>query len=316
MTIENPRIGFGCASLGSRIAPGEGREALRRAIHAGVDWFDVAPSYGDGQAETLLGEVLREGAGAGERPLAVVTKAGILAGRASLPKRLLKPAMRTLLAVAPGLRSAVRKGRPQAAKQPVTGALVARSIDESLARLGRERVEVLALHDASEEEVARDDVLRALETILAAGKADAVGIASSPEAARAGLAASPLYTLVQFANNPLDRGIERLGAVRPGVRIVTHSVFGASGVIEALAGRITGDPGLAAMMAEAGYTGAPRAQALAYLPDYAFDANPDGVVLLSMFSRRHLEQNLAGHRRARNSQAIRAIAAQIAAGGE
>jgi aryl-alcohol dehydrogenase-like predicted oxidoreductase len=313
MTIENPRIGFGCASLGSRVSPSEGRRALCDAIDAGIDWFDVAPSYGAGQAETLLGEVLRKEAAAAGRPLTIVTKAGILAGRASLPKRLLMPAVRTLLAVAPGLRSSVKKNRPHAEKQPVTGALITQSIDESLARLGRERVDVLALHDASEEEVARDDVLRALEAALAAGKAAAVGIASSPEVARAGLAASPLYTLVQFANNPLDRGLDRVGVVRPGVQIVTHSVFGASGTIEALTERIAGDSALAAALTEAGYAGTARAQALAYLPDFAFDANPDGVVLLSMFSRRHLDQNLDSHRRVRNSQAIRAIAAQIAA---
>ena len=50
------RIGFGCASLGSRIGSREGINALERAYTAGVTWYDVAPSYGDGMAESIVGE--------------------------------------------------------------------------------------------------------------------------------------------------------------------------------------------------------------------------------------------------------------------
>ena len=36
------------------------REALRRALTAGVNWIDTAPSYGNGQSETNLGWLLPE----------------------------------------------------------------------------------------------------------------------------------------------------------------------------------------------------------------------------------------------------------------
>ena len=36
------------------------REALRRALAAGVNWIDTAPSYGNGQSETNLGWLLPE----------------------------------------------------------------------------------------------------------------------------------------------------------------------------------------------------------------------------------------------------------------
>ena len=41
-------IGFGCASLGSRISAADGRRAIARALDLGLTWFDVAPPYGDG----------------------------------------------------------------------------------------------------------------------------------------------------------------------------------------------------------------------------------------------------------------------------
>ena len=54
-----PAIGMGCASLGSRVGRREGLRALARAYDAGITWFDVAPSYGDAEAETILGEFVQ-----------------------------------------------------------------------------------------------------------------------------------------------------------------------------------------------------------------------------------------------------------------
>jgi D-threo-aldose 1-dehydrogenase len=36
------------------------RAAIQRALAAGIDWIDTAPSYGDGQSETALGWLLQE----------------------------------------------------------------------------------------------------------------------------------------------------------------------------------------------------------------------------------------------------------------
>jgi aryl-alcohol dehydrogenase-like predicted oxidoreductase len=56
-------IGFGCggtAGLMVRGSAAEQRGVLARALEAGIDYFDVAPDYGDGRAEENLGRVLRE----------------------------------------------------------------------------------------------------------------------------------------------------------------------------------------------------------------------------------------------------------------
>jgi aryl-alcohol dehydrogenase-like predicted oxidoreductase len=303
-----PRLGFGCASLGSRIAPREGLAALARAHDAGVRWYDVAPSYGDGQAEALLGEFLR-----GRREeVTVCTKVGILPPAPSLPKRIAKPLVRTLLSVAPGMRTAVKKHRPAAVKPPLTAAMIGDSVAASLRRLGVDRIDVLALHEAKPEEVVRDDILRACEDVVQTGKVGRISIASFEPAVRAGLSAFPLYRVVQVANNPLTPTLAALRATLPtGVETVTHTVFGAEGMIDAVAATIEARPELSAAMRTAGYEGTARAVALAFLPDYAFAANPDGVVLLSMFSARHLETNLARYARPRDDGAVLDLGAMI-----
>src|SRR5215510_12117650 len=56
-------LGFGCGNVGGLIIRGAHQDRVRavaRAMEAGINYFDTAPSYGDGQSEQNLGQVLRE----------------------------------------------------------------------------------------------------------------------------------------------------------------------------------------------------------------------------------------------------------------
>jgi aryl-alcohol dehydrogenase-like predicted oxidoreductase len=61
--IRISEIGFGCggnAGLMVRGTPEEQRNAVARAVELGINYFDNAPDYGSGVAETNLGRVLKE----------------------------------------------------------------------------------------------------------------------------------------------------------------------------------------------------------------------------------------------------------------
>ena len=56
-------IGFGAGNVGGLMIRGEHGEqvkAVARAMELGINYFDTAPSYGDGVSETNLGRVLKE----------------------------------------------------------------------------------------------------------------------------------------------------------------------------------------------------------------------------------------------------------------
>ena len=65
--IDVSEVGFGAWGIGGRTR-GEtsygvrddevSRRAVRRALSAGILFFDTAPAYGDGHSEELLGEEL------------------------------------------------------------------------------------------------------------------------------------------------------------------------------------------------------------------------------------------------------------------
>ena len=54
-------LGFGCGAVGGfmvRGDPAEQERTIAHAIAAGVNYFDTAVQYGDGQSETNLGRIL------------------------------------------------------------------------------------------------------------------------------------------------------------------------------------------------------------------------------------------------------------------
>src|SRR5580692_10670559 len=56
-------LGFGCGAVGGLMVRGEAADQERtvaRALAAGVNYFDTAVQYGDGQSETNLGRVLQK----------------------------------------------------------------------------------------------------------------------------------------------------------------------------------------------------------------------------------------------------------------
>ena len=61
--INVSEIGFGCGNVGGLMIRGDHNDqvnAVARAMELGINYFDTASSYGDGQSETNLGRVLKE----------------------------------------------------------------------------------------------------------------------------------------------------------------------------------------------------------------------------------------------------------------
>jgi hypothetical protein len=299
--IETSCLGFGGASLGSRVGAAEGLRALEAAFERGVTWLDLAPAYGQGAAETIAADFLK---GRRDR-VEVATKVGLMPprsagggadGGAGGLAGALMPLARRAIAALPGLRAALRRsGAVTNRKLPLTGALVRESLEASLRRLGTDRVELYALHNATPEEVAREDVQRALEGILAAGLARAVGVASDAAAARAALARSTPFAVAQFAVPPPGETGLVADLAAGGFGTVLHSVFGVEGALGRARARLRADPALARAVAEAAgpSDSDPEAALARLLLARALALATAGPVLVSMLSARSREATLA-----------------------
>ena len=139
------------------MADDEAHRVVEAAWQAGIRFFDTAPLYGHGLAEQRLGAVLRAKP---REEFVLATKVG-----------------RLLRADAPPEPGQAYKGVP-----PVNPTYdfsydgVMRSVEESLARLGLDRVDVLHIHDPDEHfEEALAGAYRALDRLRAEGTIRAVG---------------------------------------------------------------------------------------------------------------------------------------------
>ena len=150
-------LGFGCGAVGGLMVRGEPRDqerAVARAIEAGVNYFDTAVQYGDGESEKNLGRVLQS-----------LKPAGAVVGT----KVRLPPA---------------DVGR--------IGDAITRSLDGSLARLRLERVDSFHLHNSITESgggpalsvrQVLDEVVPAFERLRQAGKIRFLGLTAVGETA-------------------------------------------------------------------------------------------------------------------------------------
>lgn len=288
--IETSRLGFGCASLGSRVGAAEGLRAIEAAFEKGVTWLDLAPAYGRGEAEPIAAQFLK---GRRDR-VQVATKVGLAPPRAGgRLASLVMPVARRAVGALPSLRAALRRTGIQSNQAlSLTPALLQTSLESSLRRLETDYLDIYALHNATAADLARDDLLRALEDIVSSGKARAIAVASDEKAAQATLAGGPV-SVVQIPLPP-PGAFSVLPEIRAaGLGIIVHSVFGLEADGASELHRLKADPALQAKVAT--ITGTSDLQvALARLRfSRALASVPEGVVLVSMFSERSRRENLS-----------------------
>jgi len=171
--VEVTRLGFGAASIGGLFTAVDDDQAARtlaRAWELGIRYYDVAPLYGYGTAERRLGTALSE------RPresYVLSTKVG----------RLVRPG-----AGLPATADVDRQrlgGRDDAYYADVDDRRIVfdysadgvrRSLDESLARLGTDRLDVVLVHDPDDHwKAAIEGAYPALHRLREQGVIGAIG---------------------------------------------------------------------------------------------------------------------------------------------
>ncbi|MEU0144685.1 aldo/keto reductase [Streptomyces sp. NPDC006288] len=164
--VEITELAFGAAAIGNlftRVDPGQAAAAVDAAWDEGIRYFDTAPHYGLGLSEHRLGEALRS------RPrdaYAVSTKAG----------RLLEPLTPAETAAHRGLSEGFAVPHTHGRRWDFSADGVRRSIEDSLGRLGLDRIDVVYLHDPDDHgEAAFREGYPALEKLRAEGLVGAIG---------------------------------------------------------------------------------------------------------------------------------------------
>jgi aryl-alcohol dehydrogenase-like predicted oxidoreductase len=176
--LEVSVLGYGAGAVGGLMTkgrPDDQERAVARALEAGINYFDTAALYGNGESERNLGRVLK------------TLKADVVVGT---------------------------KVRLSAEHRADVGKAIAKGMDDSLSRMGRDHVDLFQLHnpltakDAGDKlaiEIALDEVAPALEKLRKAGKTRFIGfsgVGETPALHRA--IDSKLFDTVQVVYNALN----------------------------------------------------------------------------------------------------------------
>jgi aryl-alcohol dehydrogenase-like predicted oxidoreductase len=143
-------LGLGCMGMSQSYGPadeGESVATLERALDLGITFFDTANAYGQGHNERLVGRVL----GPHRDRVVIATKFGIAGRRGA-----------TVLV----------DGTPGAAR---------RCCDESLERLGTDRIDLYYLHRV-DKTVPIEETMGAMTELVAAGKVRHLGLSEASAA--------------------------------------------------------------------------------------------------------------------------------------
>jgi aryl-alcohol dehydrogenase-like predicted oxidoreductase len=229
-------LGFGCARIGG-VFQGDSLSfvrLLRVARDAGINFFDTADMYSQGESESLLGRVLSEQ----RSQVVIATKAGyVLPGRRRLAGRvkpLLKPIIRALGIKRERLPNSTRG----AMTQDFSPAYLTRALEASLRRLKTDYVDLFQLHSPTLEVVERGEWHSCVEALERAGKIRHFGVAcDSVEVALAALR-YPGVAAIQFTFSLLEQvALERLfpEARARGVACIAREVLGNGLLVKAAA---------------------------------------------------------------------------------
>ena len=285
MMSDSSRIGLGTANL----VGGLNRRAAVRLVHAaldhGVRYFDTAPLYGMGSAEATLAEALR-----GRRDgVTVATKVGLRFAPTPALKLLARSAVAPFRARFPALRRAPAPPSPEIDLGPrgcFDLPFVEASVDQSMRRLGTDRLDVLLLHEARAADL-DDALLRYLEHGKASGRFGRLGIGSRRGDVEAILADhADLFDIAQYSWNVADpKALAHPSAV-------THTHRTVMDALAALRGQLADARWRAAASHAAGMDLADTAVLARVLIGAALALNPAGLALVASRSIARMRSNL------------------------
>src|SRR5690606_7526018 len=201
--------GFGCSPIMGSVDNSTAKYAIDMALEYGINYFDVARSYGYGEAEGFIGKLLNDK----KHEVYIATKFGINPNWKALSLRKLKPLVRYIqnLKAKDHPNSQVKKTAPSGLSKKLLdrivllrGKDVRKSLEKSLRELEREYVDYLIIHEPHQTMDYIDELYETAEILKKEGKIRSFGLSASHSQEKLHEKYLEKFDLLQF-DNPMLR---------------------------------------------------------------------------------------------------------------
>lgn len=201
-------LGVGCSRLGSFLSGSSQNEAismLHESLDLGVNFFDTADSYGQGDSERLLSKAFR-----GQRDRIILeTKAGYCFSQTARMATHFKQPIRKFLGYFPSLRGNVEKARAAHINQRFESQYIVKALEESLRRLKTDYIDVFMLHDPPISTLNNMEYIDVASRLRDEGKIRNFGVSCSSSDEALFCLGVPDISVIQVPVNPGEQKVIR-----------------------------------------------------------------------------------------------------------
>ncbi len=205
--ISSSVLGFGCAPILGSIGANKSEKAILSAILHGVTHFDVARSYGYGEAENFVGKILKPY----RKDIIIASKFGIKANNKAKLLKPLKPIVRFLREIqgekdkkmeVDQINKSITVSDRFHYRVEIQPREMKKSLEESLKALKTDYLDYFFIHEPIQKIENIGDVLQAAENLKKEGKIRAFGLAFMQSQKDLHSSYLEYFDILQFNNSP------------------------------------------------------------------------------------------------------------------
>jgi aryl-alcohol dehydrogenase-like predicted oxidoreductase len=221
-------LGFGCAPILGSISGEIAERAINSALDYGVNHFDLARSYGYGEAESFVGKMLKNR----RNQVVIATKFGIKANWKSSLLKPLKPLVRYLKGH-PKIKTHNENDKEESLikvsadrfhdRLPITVKSMANSLELSLRALKTDYIDILFIHEPLETIIEVESILEFSEKMKKEGKIRGIGLACMQNQMNLHQRYIDIFDILQFNNSPGMENYNKMKELRSTDRNILFS---------------------------------------------------------------------------------------------
>lgn len=290
-------LGLGGSHFGSLINQkntSEITKTLLQALDNGINFYDTADIYGQGESEKLIGKAFK-----GKRDrIIIASKAGFCLSPAGSFAAKIKPLIKPLIRAARPMKKSLLQVRSAQIQRNFSGDYLAQALEASLKRLKTDYLDIFQLHEPPTAVLESEEVVAALEKLKAQGKIRYYGAACRTVQDAVIALKNPGFSSVQVEINLLNQAAvtELLPLVKQrNIGIIARQPFASGQIFKALqSDQETSTEQIEIQNKLKPFLATHPDTALTQLAlQFVLQFEEVSVMIAGMSSRKHLEQNLA-----------------------